>query len=188
MARASTKARQAPNPERRRRQIADAAIEVLGTEGSRGLTHRAVDEAAGLPPGSTSNYFRTRDSLLEAAAHRHAELDMPAVTDEQAKMMILAALDRIMADEARFALVARFELTLEAARRPSLAPVMAENRRHFVGIATTLLRATGCAAPEAHGRELIGLMDGITADCLQPEPTLDRERTEALIERFLAGC
>lgn len=203
MARASTKqARQAPDPQRRRRQIADAAIEVLGTEGSRGLTHRAVDEAAGLPPGSTSNYFRTRDALLEAAAHRHAELDMPAaadvdaavtalagtVTHEQAKMMVLAALDRIMADDARFALVARFELTLEASRRPSLRPVMAENRTHFVGIATTLLRATGCEAPESHAAQLIGVMDGITADCLQPEPTLIREGTEALLDRFLAGC
>ncbi len=175
---------------------------MLGTEGSRGLTHRAVDEAAGLPPGSTSNYFRTRDSLLEAAAHRHAELDMPAaadvaaaitaldgtVTHEQAKFMILAALDLIMADDTRFALVARFELTLEANRRSSLRPVMAENRRHFVGVAITLLRATGCKTPETHGRELIGMMDGITADCLQPEPTLDRAAIEALIERFLAGC
>jgi DNA-binding transcriptional regulator YbjK len=203
VARGSTKqARQAPDPQRRRIEIADAALMVLGTEGSRGLTHRAVDEAAGLPPGSTSNYFRTRDALLEAAALRHAELDMQAAADvdaaltavegpitrEQAKFMILVGLDRIMAEETRFALIARFELTLEAGRRPSLAPVMAENRRHFAGIATALIGATGCETPVAHGAQLLGLMDGITADHLQPEPTLDREAIEALIDRFLAGC
>ena len=39
----------------RRTAILDAALELVGTLGMRGLTHRAVDAAAGLPPGSTSN-------------------------------------------------------------------------------------------------------------------------------------
>lgn len=62
------KKRKAPEPARRRIEIADAALAVLAAEGSRGLTHRAVDEAAGLPSGSTSNHFRTRSALLEAGA------------------------------------------------------------------------------------------------------------------------
>jgi len=36
------------------RTITDAAIEVLAAQGVKGLTHRAVDTAADLPPGSTS--------------------------------------------------------------------------------------------------------------------------------------
>ncbi|MBN9622693.1 MAG: TetR family transcriptional regulator [Actinobacteria bacterium] len=197
------KKRTAPAPAKRRGEIADAALRVLGSEGSRGLTHRAVDEAAGLPSGSTSNYFGTRDALLEAAARRHAELDMPSsadidaastavaggLTQDQARTMILAALDRVIADDARLALVARFELTLEATRRPSLRPVMKETRTHFVGLATTLLRATGCRTPEAHAAQLIALMDGITADRLQPsERALDRAGIEALVDRFLTTC
>ncbi|HEX5919668.1 MAG TPA: TetR family transcriptional regulator, partial [Nocardioides sp.] len=43
----------------RRTVLLDAALELVGTQGMRGLTHRAVDAAAGLPAGSTSNYFRT---------------------------------------------------------------------------------------------------------------------------------
>ena len=39
----------------------------------RQLTHRAVDAAAGLPIGSTSNRFRTRDSLLVAVLRRILE-------------------------------------------------------------------------------------------------------------------
>jgi DNA-binding transcriptional regulator YbjK len=42
----------------------DAAVELLGAEGVRALTHARVDERAGLPPGSTSNWFRTRRALL----------------------------------------------------------------------------------------------------------------------------
>src|SRR5690606_3757177 len=57
------------NPERRDR-LGDAAIEVLASEGSRGLTHRAVDQRAGLPTGTTANYYRSRESLLTAAAER----------------------------------------------------------------------------------------------------------------------
>jgi hypothetical protein len=46
----------------------DAAIELLGTEGLRALTHVRVDLRAGLPKGSTSNYFRTRAALLLTAS------------------------------------------------------------------------------------------------------------------------
>jgi hypothetical protein len=43
--------------------------------GLRRLTHRAVDQAAGLPPGTTSNYARTRAALLTLTLTRIAELD-----------------------------------------------------------------------------------------------------------------
>lgn len=54
----------------RRTVLADAAIHVLAEEGMRGLTHRAVDRAAALPPGTTSAYFRTRQALLTALVRR----------------------------------------------------------------------------------------------------------------------
>ena len=56
----------------RRDELLDAAICVLGEPGMYGLTHRAVDAAAGLPPGSAANYFRTRDALLNAVVERFA--------------------------------------------------------------------------------------------------------------------
>lgn len=42
----------------------EAAIQVAGTKGVDGLTYRAVDAAADVPSGTTSNHFRTRDALL----------------------------------------------------------------------------------------------------------------------------
>src|SRR5262249_26557192 len=59
----------------RRAELADAAIATLARDGMRGLTHRAVDRAAGLPEGSASYYFRTRQALLKATVERLAELD-----------------------------------------------------------------------------------------------------------------
>ena len=52
-----------PNPERRN-QILGAAIDILCDDGVGGLTHRQVDSRAGVPAGTTSNYFRTRQALL----------------------------------------------------------------------------------------------------------------------------
>ncbi|HEY5155559.1 MAG TPA: TetR family transcriptional regulator, partial [Acidimicrobiales bacterium] len=54
----------------RRTVLLDAALELVGTEGMRGLTHRAVDAAAAVPAGSTSNYFRTRDALILGIVER----------------------------------------------------------------------------------------------------------------------
>jgi len=194
--------RRVPDAEGRRVAIADAALIVLATEGSRGLTHRAVDEAAELPTGSTSNHFRTREALLEAAALRHAELDNPPpddlealaaplldLTREQAQALVMAALDRVLAPEARPMLAARYELIMESTRRPSLRRVMEGSRAHFVGLTELLLRASGCQTPRAHASQLIAVMDGITSDQLQADPTaLDRDGIEETIERFLSSC
>src|ERR1700761_2889176 len=60
-------------PATRADRVADAALALLAERGTRGLTHRAVDEAAGLPQGSTSNIARTRRALLELAVRRLAD-------------------------------------------------------------------------------------------------------------------
>ncbi|WP_068279611.1 TetR/AcrR family transcriptional regulator [Aldersonia kunmingensis] len=57
------------NP-RRRASVTDAALEILGREGSRALTHRAVDALAGVPTGTCANYFPSRAALLLAMAQR----------------------------------------------------------------------------------------------------------------------
>lgn len=196
------KKRNAPDPAKRRTEIADAALVVLGSEGSRGLTHRAVDEAAGLPPGSTSNYFRTREALLEAAARRHLELDMPPaellealtkdqtpLTRDQLRALIFAALEPVLAESTRGRLLARYELTLESNRRQELHAVMDELRRTVAELTTIALRRSGCKDPELHGRHLVVVLDGISVDQVSAtSPTLDRPAIEQLIDRFLDSC
>src|SRR6266568_1654337 len=63
----------------RRPLLADAAITILARDGGRGLTHRAVDREARVPEGTTKNYYPTRHTILEAAAHRMAEHHRAAV-------------------------------------------------------------------------------------------------------------
>src|SRR4029450_13043971 len=58
----------------RREQILEAALRVIGRSGREAVTHRAVAEEAGVPLGSATHYFDSRDDLLaEALEHVAAE-------------------------------------------------------------------------------------------------------------------
>ncbi|MEV5411368.1 TetR family transcriptional regulator [Thermopolyspora sp. NPDC052614] len=124
----------------RRRALMDAAIELLAASGVHGLTHRAVEKAAGLPQGTASNYFRSREALLVAAAERivelhHADMDRigrrhtdtagppPDITEHIAGLLATSLLEAATTLRTRY--LAIFELRLEAVRRPALASALA---------------------------------------------------------------
>lgn len=56
-----------------------AAIDLLAEEGIRSLTHLRVDRRAGLPVGSTSNAFRTREALLLGVCEAMVAQESPAL-------------------------------------------------------------------------------------------------------------
>ncbi|WAJ46443.1 TetR/AcrR family transcriptional regulator [Mycobacterium sp. Aquia_216] len=117
------------NGDERRRELCDAAIQVLAEQGSRGLTHGQVDRCAGVPEGTTSYYYRTRAALLRGVGWRIAEIDvanLQSVIDEPrdslAPFAHLAELTMMQADGPGLMLNrARHELLLGAVRDPGLA-------------------------------------------------------------------
>ena len=125
---ASTRSRKR-NGDERRRELCDAAIQVLAEHGSRGLTHGQVDRCAGVPEGTTSYYYRTRAALLRGVGTRIAEIDvanLQSVIDEPLDAVSpfahLAELTMMQADGPGLMLNrARHELVLGAVRDPSLA-------------------------------------------------------------------
>jgi DNA-binding transcriptional regulator YbjK len=160
----------------RLRTIADTAIVLLARQGMRGLTHRAVDDAAGLPPGSTSYYARTRAALLDAAVLRLAELDQAdtaaelpdagALADPQVLAATLAGMLHARLYSSRERTLARYELALEATRRPELRAVLNGAGQQFRQAAAALLAAAGSPDPERHGRVLVAWCDGVLFDTL----------------------
>jgi len=113
----------------RRRELCDAAIQVLAEHGSRGLTHQQVDRYAGMPDGTTSYYYRTRAALLRGVGERMSQIDfdnLRSVTDKATKSDSpfgrLAQLVMMQAEGPGLMLNrARQELALAAARDPELA-------------------------------------------------------------------
>lgn len=127
----------ARNPDRRT-SLADAGIVVLAEVGARGLTHRAVDSAAGTPIGTASNYFPTRDDLISALVDRigdrltpdPASVPQSAYPSPDRAMFTAYVQDvarRLAADP--HVPLALFELRLEAARRPSVAAALTQWRQ-----------------------------------------------------------
>lgn len=157
----------------RRARIADAAISTLAKEGMRGLTHRAVDQAAELPQGSCSYYFRTRQALLEATVARLFELDTAALTPvspmpEQFDLDLLVDLMTGFVERAatvdRENLIARYELSLEATRRPELRATLVDIGERYRQLAISVLAAVGAPDPERQGRAMVAFVDGLMFD------------------------
>ncbi|MFE3197438.1 TetR/AcrR family transcriptional regulator [Embleya sp. NPDC055664] len=154
----------------RRRAIADGAIEVLARAGVHGFSHRAVDEAAGLPAGTTSNYFRSRDVLLGAAAERVLELHRADMT--AAHEMVAGPIDRgglvdliavsleFSATMHRARYLAVYELTLEATRRPELQRTLDHMQTEAVDFTLAQHRALGLHTSRADVATLITLFAG----------------------------
>ena len=59
-------AKRLPAPERRR-QIAATALEILATDGVRGLTARAIAERVGVKDGSLFRHFASKEAIVDAA-------------------------------------------------------------------------------------------------------------------------
>src|SRR3954454_18306759 len=60
-----TRGRRDPRGERRRAELLDAAIGLIGAHGLDEVTHRAVAAAAGVPAATPSYYFRSKDDLID---------------------------------------------------------------------------------------------------------------------------
>lgn len=117
----------------RRTLLADAAVRVLAQQGSRGLTHRAIDTEAEVPKGTTSNYFASRDEVIDAILLRiserlqpdpdiHADLAQRPPGVELFTEYLRDIVHRLTGD--RDVAIALFELRLEATRRPHVAEAL----------------------------------------------------------------
>jgi DNA-binding transcriptional regulator YbjK len=201
-----------PRNTRRRRALADAVIEVLGTAGIHKLSHRAVDERAGLPAGTAANYFPRRDDLLAAAAERVAELHVAEMTaaDRNAASgsaagqhagapasaapgpdMLAALIGASLHDAAtrnRTRYLAAYELALESTRQPALAEAM--SRLGAAAFGTTLAehRILGLPTTPDQVQALIALYNGaLLTLVVAPPETVTHEATLALARCLVTG-
>ncbi|UOE43638.1 TetR/AcrR family transcriptional regulator [Agromyces larvae] len=181
--------------ETRRRAIADAGLAVLAHDGSRGLTHRAVDEAAGLPVGTTSNYFRSRDALIAGLVARIGERLAPTAEDLERRAAeppgqelfteyIRDIVRRLT--EHREVTLALMELRLEAARRPELATVLGGWQREGFAADVAFNEAAGLPG----GRREIALLhyaiDGLMLDRLTTSIDPDTP-TDEIVDDLVRG-
>ena len=177
-----------PRPSRRT-ELADAAIGTVGAGGLKGLTHRAVDEAAGVPQGTTSNYFRTREQLVDAVAERLAERDLAIYAEfapaEEELSRVLSALAAYTAHLCRAepdVVRVRLMLFLDAPSR------FAAGHLRFVELVRGVLERAQVPEPERRARALVDHLDGVLlhATTVRPE-AVSPEGVKADLTRLVRG-
>ncbi|TDC95318.1 TetR/AcrR family transcriptional regulator [Actinomadura sp. 7K507] len=182
----------------RRRALADAAIDVLGGAGIHGLSHRTVDERSGLPAGTASNYFRSRDALLLAAADRVLELhkqDMaataggtapPAGRETLIEMIALVLHHSATAQRVRY--LAVYELMLEATRRPGLREALAKMEDLTLDFTVRMHRDLGLGTSRDQVRTLMTLFVAALFDLVtRPPGTVTPDDARTLVRVMVTG-
>ncbi|WP_027342132.1 TetR/AcrR family transcriptional regulator [Hamadaea tsunoensis] len=172
-----------------RTRALDAALDLVGTEGLRSLTHARVDERAGLPRGSTSNHFRTRAALLagvvdHVAERELADLGVPSLPDSADALVDLLTGYLTYAVTANRTLTrARLVLFMEAAHNAELRDAVSRGRAAMSGLLVPLLTHLGAPAPEVAANAVMACCEGLILHRVAREDATDPRPVLALVVR-----
>ena len=157
----------------RRRLILETTLQLIAGGGVDSVTHRRVAEAAGIPLGSTTYYFESRDHLLREAfdfylakaTELQAKVRTGPINSEAALVEYLVELTRReFEDEA--ILLAEYELTLFAARDAHVAESLHRWDETIIKQVTKYLKALGSSRARESAQTILNLMRGYELDRL----------------------
>lgn len=176
-----------------RERALDAAVELVGTQGIRALTHTRVDARAGLPRGSTSNHFRTRAALLSGVTQWIAEQetrDMGAVLAQQFDDLegfidVFSSAIELLTGPHAVRTRARYALFLEASSDPELFAPLHAQREGMTAWARSLLVTLGARHPDTALHAFMAFGDGIVLHRLSVDPEAPVRASVAVAVR---GC
>jgi TetR/AcrR family transcriptional regulator, regulator of biofilm formation and stress response len=190
--------------ERRREELLQATLRLIGARGADAVTHRAVAEEAGVPLSATTYYFASKEELLEQAlllaAREETErlerlvLDLAprslSVSEWAAAVAHLLAGD-VAAEPARH--VALFELGLEATRREPLRAELQRWQDAHLRLAEMGCRAIGSDDPELDARVVVATLTGLMLQQLAAgredfEDAVMRPALERLLGQLARGA
>lgn len=143
----------------------------------RGLTHRAVDRAANLPPGTTSAYYRTRQALLTALARRLAALDQAELQEignktpvpqnaHELAAGIAALIERRLTGDGRRRSLARYACAIESVYHPELGEILVPRENVARQAVCDFLAAHGISDAGDRTVTLLTCVDGLVFDRL----------------------
>lgn len=168
-----------------RQRVLDSAIELLGTGGVRALTHLRIDRHAGLPKGTTSNYFRDRAALLRGVVDAMVASELPEVTRALEPDTVDEMVDEVVAvfdfltGPNRVLTSARLAMIIEAGHDEELRTALAAGREVMERTVVPAFAAMGAPDPQLAANALAACIEGLYlhriarhAD-IDPRPVID---------------
>ena len=126
-----------PHGNARRVLLLQTTLRLIADEGIDAVSHRSVAEAAGVPLGSTTYWFSSRQDMLRQALEYFARLEIETLRERLGAVLGRRLSRKRLVDEftdllvpqlgeARWRTIAQYALLQEAARQPELEPVCRE--------------------------------------------------------------
>jgi TetR/AcrR family transcriptional regulator, regulator of biofilm formation and stress response len=188
-----------PRGEARRTRILKAVLTIVGREGTGAVTHRSVAAVAGVPLAATTYYFSSRGDLLADALEYAAGEDLAQLERESAgftddPLTPATFADRLTANVVgwlrggRPSLLAKYEISLESARRPELAATSRAWTEGYLRAFEPALAKLGSSDPERDAGIVFGAVCGIVLDDLAaPQPEFEQAILRPAVERLLVS-
>lgn len=170
----------------RREQVLDAAVAVLVDDGTYGLTHRKVDARAGVPVGTTANYFPNRLALvkgiLRVVAERDAEFTSRQVEYDgvvDAEELLLRWLRRrmeFMLGSGRLHALTWYRLAIDGSSIPEVRAELAAARARLFEDCKAIVVRCDSPKPSRHAALLRSYIGGlVVAQHVSPIPRFDMD-------------
>lgn len=198
--------------EHRRRRILEAALDIAAREGVRGIKHRPVARAAGVPLASTTYYFKDIEELIRDAfmlfaekanqdlevfySHLNGLIDVavahgklqtyPGRTDIARDLAeYIAAYFTEQLRNRQSTILTEQAFLAEAMREPSLEGLAREYRRAWLNGVERMLIRLGTANPRRDAALLISVVSGMGYDGLLFRDRFSSQFFQETLERVL---
>jgi DNA-binding transcriptional regulator YbjK len=164
--------RERPKDNARRQLLLETTLRLIAEDGIDAVSHRSVAEAAGVPLGSTTYWFASRQDMLREALEDFARSEIETEREHLEGMLGKRLSRRRLVDEftahllsqleeRRWRTVAQYALVQEATRQPELERVCREWTDAWVELMTEVFVRLGAQDPELEARLFLVLLDGV---------------------------
>jgi DNA-binding transcriptional regulator YbjK len=182
-----------PQGNARRLLLLQTTLRLIADEGIDAVSHRSVAEAAGVPLGSTTYWFASRQDMLREALEHFARLEIETLRERLGAVLGRRLSRKRLVDEftdllvpqlgdARWRTVAQYAFLNEAARQPELEPVCREWTAAWQEALAEVFASLGTSDPELEARMFLAMLDGLLLEQLA---TPDEDPKENVIRPAL---
>jgi DNA-binding transcriptional regulator YbjK len=188
-----------PQGNARRLLLLQTTLRLIADEGIDAVSHRSVAEAAGVPLGSTTYWFASRQDMLRQALEHFAQLEIETLREHLGAVLGRRLSRKRLVDEftdllapqlgrERWRTIAQYAFLQEAARQPELEPICREWTEAWQEALEEVFTSLRAPDPELEARMFLAMLDGLLLEQLaapdeDPKENVIRPAVRAWFDR-----